>query len=100
MTERILAGNVDVMTATVTGVGTSVNPSTAVVYVSRCGVSELLPSTVQYAADNLSMDVSATWAIPDDQPGGVYTVTFDVSGAVAAAHHETIIVGPRYPAPT
>ena len=73
----------------------TVNPSTARVAVTDInGVTTPLTETVTYGGTT-SVRVESFWIIPDDQRGGVYTVTFDIAGNMVGAAERRIKVRQR-----
>ncbi len=94
-TAQVLAGNVARITTTLTrptGSTTDVNPSTAKMAVtSFTGVTTALVPTVTYP-DASTMVATADWATADTLPGGLYTVTVDTAGNLAAAAEQRVRV--------
>lgn len=93
---QIRAGNVVHITRTFTrpsGSTVSVNPSTVKMAVTAPDgtVTSLTPSSPTY--DGVTgFTVTADWTIADSAARGRYTITTDTSGALVAAHEETVYI--------
>lgn len=91
--DEVLAGNTATITTVFTAATTPSPDPTAVVCVSdNTGTLVGTLPTPTVDVDGTTVTVTAEWAIPDTQAGGIYVATIDTSGSFIAADERSFRV--------
>lgn len=91
----VLAGRAPTFRWEFTTASTPTPEPTAVVCVTKNDGTLVGTLDEDVAVDDTTVTVTAEWAIPDDQTGGVYVATVDLSGSVVDADEYTFRVQAR-----